>query len=324
MTGDSLEHNTTASAPHINPAEALASGHPPVSPADETSRPDVPVHTDADSSASATADNLANDSIARIDSLPATATSTLSKHAPQRPTPPAWHSGIQPLPRPQVAADHPGIISMFIILFIILSITFKHSRKLFGSLWRDLWSVRRRRRQYTKRTPAESRMVAVFYIQLIIFLALLTQCHFRLLWAQGSDISWSFPRTIVYSLMWLAYYLFSLSAYRTVGYTFGQPITTSLWLRGFNAAQVFAGFGLAIPAAIAVFYPDLAGSAVLWGAAIWLLAHIIFIFKGFRIFYSGLPSILDFFLYLCALEITPLALLYSVAQYIARSPMLAS
>lgn len=315
MTNDTTEYTTaTNTSTPEHSTVTLDSGYSAVPHAHELTAKSVSPSVTDESPTTA-------DSVASGDSLPTPVRQIITHPVAPRPAPPAWQSGIEPMPRPQVAADNPGIISLFIILFLILSITFKHSRKLFGSLWSDLWNVRRRQRQYTKRTPAEARMVTTFYIQLIIFLALLTQCHFRLLWDQGSDISWSFPRTITYSLMWLAYYVFSLSTYRIVGYTFGQPITTSLWLRGFNAAQIFAGFGLAIPAAIAVFYPDSAGHAVIIGATIWFIARVIFIIKGFRIFYSGFSSFLDFFLYLCALEITPLFILYSVALYIAQAPL---
>lgn len=259
---------------------------------------------------------------ARPDSLPAAAPLFELKLPEPAPKPPDWRTGLRPAQRVQVAADDPGVISLFVSLFLILAVTFRHSRKLFGSLWRDLWSVRRRRLNFTDRTPAESRMVAVFYIQLIIFLALTTQCHLRLLSPDDADPGWSFARTVAYGGMWLIYYTFMLSAYRTVGYTFSDQRSTQLWLRGFNASQVYAGFLLAIPAAVAVFVPDLATGAVTVATAIYLSMRLIFIVKGFRIFYTGFASLFYFFLYLCSLEIAPLFIVYRSALYIAHSTIL--
>jgi NhaC family Na+:H+ antiporter len=51
-------------------------------------------------------------------------------------------------------------------------------------------------------------------------------------------------------------------------------------------------------------------------AALYFSARLIFIFKGFRIFYSNLSSILYFLLYLCAVEIVPLVIMTSVTYWI--------
>ncbi|MBR5727625.1 MAG: DUF4271 domain-containing protein, partial [Muribaculaceae bacterium] len=45
---------------------------------------------------------------------------------------------------------------------------------------------------------------------------------------------------------------------------------------------------------------------------LYICARFIFIFKGIRIFYSNLLSILYFILYLCGVEIVPLIVIYGI------------
>ena len=46
------------------------------------------------------------------------------------------------------------------------------------------------------------------------------------------------------------------------------------------------------------------------GSVLYLVVRLIFICKGFRLFYDNLLSSVYFILYLCTLEIAPLILLY--------------
>ena len=227
-----------------------------------------------------------------------TATDSIAAAAPPRPVevkaapappppPPAWLKGIEPVPRPQSPAGDPVVAGIFIALFLIVSLCLRHSRRLFKMLWRDLTSIRSREKGFDERTPADLRLVAIFYIQLIIFLAMLTQSALRL----GGHIPPGvapISLTGILALMWALYYVIARSAYFVLGYTFAPGEEAALHLvRGFNASQVLAGFVLAVPAVCAVFWPPIALQAVIAAGAIYLLARIAFIVKCFRIFSTG-------------------------------------
>ncbi|MDE6169760.1 MAG: DUF4271 domain-containing protein, partial [Duncaniella sp.] len=47
----------------------------------------------------------------------------------------------------------------------------------------------------------------------------------------------------------------------------------------------------------------------------YFLTRILFICKGFRLFYDNFGSLLYFILYLCTLEIVPLVLIYRVILF---------
>lgn len=293
--------------------------------ASHSQRSDTAAHARAQRRADDSAPRVRTDSIGS-DTL---ATDSIAAAAPPRPLevkaapsppppPPAWLKGIEPVPRPQSPAGDPVVAGIFIVLFLIVSLCLRHMRRLFKMLWRDLTSIRSREKGFDERTPADLRMVAILYIQLIIFLAMLTQSALRL----GGHIPPGvapISLTGTLALMWALYYVVARSACFVLGYTFAPGEEAALQLvRGFNASQVLAGFVLAVPAVCAVFWPPNTLQAVIAAGAIYLLARIAFIVKCFKIFYSGTGSLLYFFLYLCTLEIVPMVIIYRCALSISN------
>ena len=64
--------------------------------------------------------------------------------------------------------------------------------------------------------------------------------------------------------------------------------------------------------------PPIAPEVAWVAAGVFLVAKMLFIFKGARIFLHGFSSIMLFFYYLCSLEIVPLVLVYiGVKQLLA-------
>ncbi|MCH5320108.1 MAG: DUF4271 domain-containing protein, partial [Paramuribaculum sp.] len=53
--------------------------------------------------------------------------------------------------------------------------------------------------------------------------------------------------------------------------------------------------------------------AVYFAMVLYVLARIMFIVKGFRIFYTNSASIVYFILYLCSLEIVPVTIFFYLA-----------
>lgn len=109
------------------------------------------------------------------------------------------------------------------------------------------------------------------------------------------------------------YVIFMLLNYELVGNVFSDARITRLWVKGATA-----GFGLQtmilFPVALlALCYPEW-NEILLWiTGGIIIIGKIIFIYKGFRIFFQQLRSWLVFLCYLCSLEIVPLILAYLLA-----------
>ena len=126
-----------------------------------------------------------------------------------------------------------------------------------------------------------------------------------------------FPHIAIYCGIAVLFYVGQWLVYKVLGYTFSDKQGTKLWIDGFKATQAFLGL-LLLPALILLMLYPYHGKLLLSiAASLYLIARLVFIFKGFRIFYGNLSSILYFLLYLCAVEIVPLAILASVTYWIS-------
>ncbi len=111
----------------------------------------------------------------------------------------------------------------------------------------------------------------------------------------------------------IVYTCFMAVAYFMVGTVFAGKIKARLWLKGYTAGQGFLSFVYFFLALLLISHPEW-GVGILWVAAGWLiLAKIVFIWKGFRIFFTQISSWVLFLYYLCSLEIVPLILTYLAA-----------
>lgn len=219
-------------------------------------------------------------------------------------------SGLPAVPRQPCVATDSGILTLLTVMFLFVAFNFKHCAKLFRVLAVDMWSVRRRANAFDDPTANETRVLVALLFQLWV-------CEGLLAYAALSGLGYiTAPASIFMPIVALSgiagvYYLLQLAAYRFVGYLFTNPIGASQWVKGFNSSQAFLGIALMVPALVTVFYPS-ATDAMLWTASgLYVAARMMFIIKGFRIFYHNFPSLLYFILYLCALELVPLILLAS-------------
>jgi hypothetical protein len=220
------------------------------------------------------------------------------------PAPPAWTTGIEPTPRPIAAANDSSLVGLIVALLLMVTLSFRHCGHLFKTLFKDLWSVRTRAKSFDEHTSNETRLMVLYGAQLTVFMSVLLTAasdifHHRPIMAD------SFMATAKIIVVVAAYYIFQLVAYSTVGYAFAEGEGRRQWLRGFNASQTFLGFALALPALVVVFYPSAAYLMLQISAVFYILARLVFIFKGFKIFYHKISSLVYFILYLCTLEVIP-------------------
>lgn len=109
------------------------------------------------------------------------------------------------------------------------------------------------------------------------------------------------------------YYIFQLCCYRLVGYTFASPEESRRWIAGFNATQAYSGLFMCLPAILTVCCPWWHEILLIVSLIVYEGFHLVFVLKGFRIFYHGIGSLLYFILYLCTLEIIPQISLYRLS-----------
>lgn len=115
----------------------------------------------------------------------------------------------------------------------------------------------------------------------------------------------------------LAFYLVQWLVYKVLGYTFLDAVGSRLWLDGFKASQAFLGLTLLPVLVLMMVYPTSGKLLLVFAASLYLIARLVFVYKGFRIFYGNLSSIVYFLLYLCAVEIVPLVVVAGVTHWIS-------
>lgn len=221
-----------------------------------------------------------------------------------------YTNGLVAETRPTQPGQNSGVLTILVLAFLFVAFSFKHYSRLFKHSTQDLWSMRRRENAFDEHTSNETRTLIAMLIQLWVYEGVLLFGKLS-----TNTITEDKIFTIVISLIGLSaiFYILQLLIYNIIGYVFSDKVGTSLLIKGFNASQVLLGITLLVPAFISLFYP--AHSGTMFGIAVLLyfIARVIFICKGFRIFYHNFGSLFYFILYLCTLEIIPVILVYSGA-----------
>ncbi|MDE6371059.1 MAG: DUF4271 domain-containing protein, partial [Duncaniella sp.] len=126
--------------------------------------------------------------------------------------------------------------------------------------------------------------------------------------------------TLLGGLMVLAllYYVWDLAAYTLVGAVFTDKVSAKMMMKGFNASQSLLAMLIVVPALIVLFNPSAAGVVAVLGIVSYVLTRVVFISKGFRLFYDNFGTWVYFILYLCSLEIVPLIIIYRAVRYITE------
>lgn len=217
--------------------------------------------------------------------------------------------------RHTLPGEDSGIITLLVISFFLVALGFKHCSRLFRTFTQDLWTVRRRANVFDDHTANETQVLISLIFQTCVYESLL------LLASVGSTgtiaVENIFPVTLAFIGITGALYLFQLMTYGIIGYVFSDKTGTSQWIRGFNASQSLLGFTLIVPALFTIFYPTTSHAMLIVAVILYITARIVFICKGFRIFYHNFPSLLYFILYLCAVEIIPVIFAYSGAVFLS-------
>ncbi|MCM1336975.1 MAG: DUF4271 domain-containing protein [Candidatus Amulumruptor caecigallinarius] len=217
--------------------------------------------------------------------------------------------GLAEAPRAHLPGYDSGILSIFIIGVLLVSVQLRGGRARLGKLFKDLWSVRRRVNAFDDPTVGEAGVVSAMTFLTCVYEGTLVFSMLRTIGASAAGPGGGFALMPLAVGGAILYYLFQLAAYDIVGYTFTDKMGRMQWIRGFNASQALLGLVLIVPALASLFYPASAPLMCAVGLGAYLVARLVFIIKGFRIFYIGISSLLYFILYLCTLEIAPLVLI---------------
>ena len=226
-----------------------------------------------------------------------------------------YTQGLDAVERTAVWGQDSAILALITLILLTAMFGLRHYKRFFTLTWRQLTTVRTRINAFDDHTIDESGTVVTLNLMACVGEAIMLMCAFR---ATGFAITAAFTTLASLTALFCCYTAAQYAAYWTVGFVFTSRTMRSQWLAGFSAVQSMLGLTLLVPALAAMFYPALATRFALLGVLIYLCWRIVFIFKGFRIFFHNYFSLVYFILYLCSVEIIPLLLLFRSSFTICR------
>lgn len=171
----------------------------------------------------------------------------------------------------------------------------------------ELWSVRRRPNVFDDESSVPPLIAFILALIFVVFGGVvLYNVH-------GIPEPATFVGAAASMALLGAYYIFERCAYWIVGDTFTSAEGLRRWLGGFAATRAYAGLALIVPATLLVYQPQWHSTLITISLSIYFAARLLFIIKSFRIFYTKIWSSLYFILYLCTLEILPIAIIYRLS-----------
>ncbi len=229
----------------------------------------------------------------------------------------SYVTGMPASERPELPGYNSAILSIVVCTMLLVVFSLHHYPRYFKSLAKNLWEVRSRGNVFDDSGMNGSRTLGVMSVQAVVYEALLI---LSAVIAGGGVYGHSSLVTLTFVILLLtgAYYVWQILAYNLIGYVFADRSMTNQWMQGFYSSQGLLGFLLLIPALLGLFYPASIKTVALISILLYVAARIMFICKGFRIFYHNSFSLVYFILYLCSVEIIPIIAIYRGVISICR------
>ena len=200
------------------------------------------------------------------------------------------------------------------LVFVVVCLRYRKNSRYFSILFRDVMEIRERHNAFDDTLRETS------------FLWLL-----NILWCGSAGIllygvlyppvagtmfaSLNLMRLLVCMGIATAYTVFMAVSYTVVGSLFANSAKASVWLKGYLSTQGLEAMIMFMVALIALCVPGISTTMLIVAAIIFIIAKILFIYKGFCIFFAEFASWVLFLYYLCSLEIVPIVLAYAGARF---------
>lgn len=201
------------------------------------------------------------------------------------------------------------------VLFCLVCLKFKKNTRYLRALVADMSEVRMRHNAFDDTVKETSFLILLDLLWIC--------CAGVLLWKTvmltvGDNPFWSLSIPDRPGLgialccgITASYAIMMTLAYTVVGNVFSDSHMTAMWVKGSLATMGLEGGILFILALLSMCYEPWTKTILIFAAAVFVAGKIIFIYKGFRIFFNQISSWLLFLYYLCSLEIVPLILTYA-------------
>lgn len=220
-------------------------------------------------------------------------------------------------PHVSPATANSWILLILFALFAAVCFKFRNNTKYFTNLLRDLTDVRERGNAFDD-TVRETSFVTLLNVVCAASVAVL-------LFITISPASPHHPFNYLQPLACFAaaaiYSICMPPIYWCVGNIFTDHTHAKMWTNGFVTSQAVLGVALFPLSLFTIFYPEARHLLIPVAITLLVIAKLLFISKGFRIFFTKYSSWVTFLYYLCSLEIVPLILTYALAEYLCSKAL---
>ncbi|MBD5312217.1 MAG: DUF4271 domain-containing protein [Muribaculaceae bacterium] len=211
------------------------------------------------------------------------------------------------------------LLGLFVI-FTTVCLRFKNNVRYLQVLWRDLIEIRMRHNVFDD-TVRETSFLVLLNLLWCASAGVLLHSLVTLTWNDGLSITdsrpplpeWTHLPMLICIGVATCYTLFMMGVLWLTGIIFTDRNRAALWVKGYAAAQGLLSFIFFPLALLCQSYPGEQMTFLYVAGGALVLAKLIFIWKGLRIFFNQFSSWVLFLYYLCSLEIVPLILTYIAA-----------
>ena len=211
-----------------------------------------------------------------------------------------------------------GSMIMFLLSCLFLITSYRLGNVYISNLMHNMFSTKGKDDLYADHTMSDTRIIVALIINTCLMEGLLL--FYGLAWIDP-QLTLALQRSVflhVFVLVMAAglFITLQLFLYRLIGFTFSDDRLTELWVGGFLASQAMLGLLLFPIVVLTLVFPTTIKLMLTLSIILYILARIVFIWKGFRIFFNNLSSSIYFILYLCAVEIVPPLLALAGTVYV--------
>ncbi len=199
--------------------------------------------------------------------------------------------------------------SMALLLLSVFSITISYQKgyKYIENFLHNMFSVRKRENLFDDHTVNETGIMSALIFNTCVLEGILA--FYAIGYLIPTQLIHMAGKVSLYVGLFvacaLAFYLLQIALYYVLGFTFSDKLNTKIWISGYKASQSLLGLLLFPVTVVLLVYPTTIKTTLTIALSLYLLARLVFIGKGFRIFFNNLTSSVYFILYLCAVEIVP-------------------
>ena len=211
-----------------------------------------------------------------------------------------------------------GSMIMLLLSCMFLLTSYRLGRSYISNLGHYMFSPKGKDDLFAEHTSSDARIIIAMIVNTCLMGGIML--YYGLLWYNPSLTvalqNSVFLHVLVLTLAMAIFISLQLLLYRLLGYTFANDSLTDMWVQGFLASQAVLGLLLFPVAVITLVFPSTIKLMVTISIILYFLGRIVFICKGFRIFFNNFSSSIYFILYLCAVEIVPPLLALAGTVYV--------